>query len=241
MFERIGTIWRRLTKGEKPTADPSADTHEDRRAFNRYPAQVETTVHLANSSDPTPYPARVRNISQGGISVLVGKEFAPGQLLSVELPTLDKQVTFTVLVCVVHSVPHGKNEWALGGTFARELSEEDLLAVGARKQRAAESDKRSWERFPCNLKASYSIVTADEDETYSARVLDISASGLGLAVDRAIEAGVLLSVDLMNATGKVIRTILACVVHASCWQDGRRAIGCNFIRQLTEEDLKSLI
>jgi len=241
MLQHIGTIWRRILRGEQAGADALTGTQEDRRAFERYPAQAEITLHLANSSDPTRYAAKVRNISRGGINVLVGREFDPGQLLSVELPVAEKKATFTVLLCVVHVASAGDKEWAIGGTFARELSEEDLVAFGAHKKRAARSDKRSWERFPCTRKATYSVVTAPQEATYDATMLTISASGVGLAVDRCIEAGTLLSADLMNSAGTVVRTILACVVHAAPLQEGRWALGCNFIRQLNEEDLQALI
>jgi c-di-GMP-binding flagellar brake protein YcgR len=242
MLQHIGTIWRRILRGERAGADALNGTQEDRRAFDRYPAKAEINLHLANSSDPTRYKAKLRNISRGGINVLVGREFDPGQLLSVELPAADKQSTFTVLVCIIHVAPAGEKEWSIGGTFARELSDEDLVAFGARKQRAARADKRSWQRFPCTLKATYNVVTAPQEATYEAMVLNISASGVGLAVDQCIEAGTLLSVDLMNSTGTVVRTILACVVHAAPFQkEGHWALGCNFIRQLHEEDLQALI
>jgi hypothetical protein len=241
MLQHIGTIWRRILKSENPDAEVFLETHDDRRHWERYPSEAETTVRPANSSDTTRYPARVRNISLGGINLRVSKEFDPGQLLSIELPAADRKSNFSVLLCVVHVTQIDEQEWTLGGTFARELSEEDLEAFGARKTRSARSDKRTWERHPSGLKATYSVVTAGDSTNHEAVVLNISASGVGLAVDRATEAGTLLSVDLMNATDTVVRTVLACVVHACSWKGERWALGCNFIRQLTEEDLKALM
>ena len=37
------------------------------------------------------------------------------------------------------------------------------------------------------------------------------------------------------------RTILACVVHVTTQASGEWALGCNFIRELSEEDLKALV
>jgi len=48
-------------------------------------------------------------------------------------------------------------------------------------------------------------------------------------------------VQLHDVDGKVARTMLACVVHVTTQTSGPWALGCNFIRQLTEEELKSLI
>jgi c-di-GMP-binding flagellar brake protein YcgR len=241
MLQRMGTIWRRILNTEQAVADSLTETQEDRRQSDRYPTQEKTSVRPANSSDTKRYPAQVRNISLGGINLLVGKAFDPGQLLSIELPTADRKSTFSVLLCVVHISQVGDEQWSLGGTFARELSEEDLEAFVTGKVQPAGPDRRNRERFSSGLKATYSVVTAPDPVNHEAAVLDISATGVGLAVDRATEAGTLLSVDLMNATGQVVRTILACVVHASSWPDDRWALGCNFIRQLNEEDLKALI
>jgi len=72
-------------------------------------------------------------------------------------------------------------------------------------------------------------------------VLDISASGVGPAGWIATsENGTLLSVELHNATGTKERTMLACVVHVTSQSDTAWGLGCNFIRSLSEEDLRAL-
>ena len=56
-----------------------------------------------------------------------------------------------------------------------------------------------------------------------------------------MENATLLSVELHNAAGTVGRTMLACVVHVTRHSDHEFALGCNFIRSLSEEDLKALM
>jgi hypothetical protein len=77
-------------------------------------------------------------------------------------------------------------------------------------------------------------------QRWSAEVLDISPNGMGLLVNRPVEVGTLLNIDLEGGTGRGITTILACVVHVTP-RDGQYSLGCNFIRELSEEELKVLV
>jgi hypothetical protein len=74
-------------------------------------------------------------------------------------------------------------------------------------------------------------------------VLNVSASGVGLETKERIDAGVLLSVDLLDNQNTVRQTMLACVVHVTRSPAGSDewALGCNFIRSLSEEDLNGLL
>jgi c-di-GMP-binding flagellar brake protein YcgR len=241
MFESLGAFWRRVLRRRAEPATGAGKTGDERRVWIRYPANVETTYRRATDSEETTrLSALLRNISQGGISLQVRHEFKVGDLLSVDLPGPDDKTTLTVLACVIHVVPHGGGEWTLGCNFSRELSDEDLQAFGARRVKHDSDDQRTWMRFACDVQAVCQVVTAPEQGRWPAQVLNISASGVGLLVDRAIETGTLLSVDLHSATGPGARTILACVVHVSTQPEGEWALGCNFIRALSEEDLRAL-
>ena len=72
-------------------------------------------------------------------------------------------------------------------------------------------------------------------------MLNISANGIGLSVHPSLHAGALVNVELLDRTGRMVRTILACVVHTTERSGGDYAIGCNFIRELREEELQSLL
>jgi hypothetical protein len=87
---------------------------------------------------------------------------------------------------------------------------------------------------------NFQIVSSSEGEPRRGKVVNISASGLALLVDEPLEVGSLLSVDLPQRTRGVL-TILACVVHTTDRSDGQQIAGCNFIRELSERDLLSLL
>jgi hypothetical protein len=243
MFGRTVSFWKRLLGRQAPAEAAAAvpPAQDERRVWLRYPADLETTVLPAGGGDPVRFTARLRNISLGGVSVSVDRPFEPGDLLSVELPGATEQSRCTVLACVVHVHRGAGGEWILGCTFSRELSEEDLEALGAHRERHGPSDQRTWVRFACAVKASYQAIAEEGAAPRPAKVVNVSASGVGLVVGEPVENGTLLSVELHAARGAFTRTMLACVVHVTARAEGEWALGCNFIRSLSAEDLKALL
>ena len=146
----------------------------------------------------------------------------------------------TVLACVAHSRPEGETEWVVGCRFSAELSAADLAAFGAARSKSAAPDNRSWSRFPCEVQAVYQVVAEGEDLRREARVLNISPGGLALSVDHDVGAGALLSAELHAPGGRKVITILACVVHVTVQSERERILGCNFIQELSEDDLEAL-
>jgi hypothetical protein len=243
MFERTVSFWKRLL-GRQAHEQPggrTAQAEEERRVWVRYPSDLETTYSPAGKGPSPQLSARVRNVSLGGVSLAVDRAFEPGELLSVELPGATEESRCTVLACVVHVSAAGPREWLIGCTFARELGEEDLEKFGARRERHPPPDQRTWVRFSCDVKAVYQPVGGLPAGLKSAKVLNLSASGVGLLVGEAVENGTLLSVELHAAHAPFTRTMLSCVVHVTAQPGGEWALGCNFIRSLSEEDLKALV
>lgn len=242
MFERTVSFWRRLVSGQPaPTGDQSTATaEEDRRAWHRHPVDLITTVLPVNDGGKKALAAHVHNISLGGLMFTLGRAFTEGELVSIELPGATDHERSTVLACVVHVGRQADGKWAIGCTFSRELSEEDLNAFGVKRQRHEPPDQRTWQRFSCDMTAACQPVATPEVAAFAARVLNISASGVGLEVRQEVANGTLLSVELRAGHSDFKRTMLACVVHVTAQDDGVWALGCNFIRSLSEADLKAL-
>ena len=210
-----------------------------RRVWIRYPASLDTTLQTLAKPDQNGWSALVRDISRAGINLLVKHPFEPGDLLSVELPGPQGQAAHNVLGCIVRVEQEG-DEWALGCVFSQELGDKELEDFGAKKQKTSSTDQRTWTRFPCQVKATYQVVGYEETPICAAEVSNISPSGIGLLVNQPIEMGSLLNLELQQAGSASKRTILGCVVHAN--RDGPRwALGCNFIRELSEDDLQALV
>jgi hypothetical protein len=146
-----------------------------------------------------------------------------------------------VLACVVRATPLGAGQWSLGCAFARELTPADIERFGAEQAQPSAEDQRSWARHPCTLQASYDRVGDADDRAYTAQVLNVSVSGIGLLLHDPAEPGSLLNLRLHRPQGELVRTILACVVHSTQRANGELAVGCNFIRELGEDEVQALL
>lgn len=213
----------------------------------RFPCNIQTSCQPAGggSADPAErLSVRVHDISRGGVSLVAARPFDPGQLLSLELPGAGPEGT-TVLACVVRADPADGGQWTLGCTFSAELSDEDLQLFGARRARPTAPDQRNWVRYSCQAHASFRVVRSDSPEWWSARVLNISASGIALEVSAPLTVGELLSLELRRADDEVVLTTLAGVVRVTAPPpsagDAERVVGCNFIAELGEKELDALL
>jgi len=239
------TFWRWLTGqpvslDAKDFAAGSGESSDERRVWLRYAAELNTRCAEVGDDGETGIPAVITDISRGGLKVIAARRFEPGTVLSVELPAVSGEAALAVLACVVRAQPHGDKDWAMGCRFSGELSDEQLQVFGAARTRPMPPDARGWSRFPCEAKAVYQRVGDRDLSRGSARVLNISAAGMALLVQEEVAIGELLSTELHDATDRTVVTILACVVHVQTTEEGR-VLGCNFIRELNDADLKALV
>jgi len=98
----------------------------DHRRWLRFPCNVETVCYTCETAPGEQHPARVLNISPGGIGLLLSCEFSQGTLLNMELPAAPNQPARPILVRVVRAIEHGKGYWFLGCEFADQLDAEEL-------------------------------------------------------------------------------------------------------------------
>ncbi len=238
MFSRTLSTWKSLVRwGQK---EPKAG--EERRIWVRHTCSLNTTYQPAGEPDAERLSVQVCDISRGGISLKVDRAFEPGELLSVELPTGPAGPTCRVLACVVRSRRQPGNEgWLLGCTFAAQLQDQDLQLFGAVRARPDEPDQRAWTRFECKAQAFYRAVNIAGSTSKPATIRNVSASGVALEVEEPLEIGELITIDL-RAGEHFLFSTLACVVRVTIPTDeGHPVLGCNFIGELAESQLQSLL
>jgi hypothetical protein len=243
MLERTRSLWRRIVGrgASQQTAQQRSDGEDERRLWIRHPLSVEVVCRSAHALEGPHLKAKVRNISLGGVSLVVNRPFQEGDLLSVELPGATPQAATTVLACIVHVGAEPNDEWILGCNFSSELTDEELKLFGAQRVKPTNGDLRNWVRFSSDVKASYCLATIEATSDHTAVVTDISASGVGLIVTERMETGALLCVELHGPHDGPAVCVLACVVHVTAQANGQWALGCNFIRELSEDDLQNLM
>jgi hypothetical protein len=108
---------------------------------------------------------------------------------------------------------------------------------------ASVTDCRVRERHLCGLQTSCQPIAAraDKDCLWPAEVRDISVHGMGLVLRRRFERGTGLAVEIPGPDGQPADTLLAKVVHISARKDGGWLLGCNFVSELSQDELRRLL
>lgn len=101
----------------------------ERRAWVRFPCGMETSCQPLASAVGQQWSGHVRDLSAGGVGVVLNRRFELGTLLTIEvLSNSDKPSrTFLGRVIHVHSQPDGS--WHMGCRLANSLSEDDVQAL----------------------------------------------------------------------------------------------------------------
>jgi hypothetical protein len=226
-----------LRRKQKATEDPSWPA-DDRRAHARHAADVQTVCQpLAGD---VYLPSRISNVSQSGVNLIVTQPVTEGTMVRVNLPGSPGGPHTTVLACVMHSREHSPGAWTIGCMFSLELSPEEMQLFGGEKTAAGSDDQRAWVRHPAKGIISYRLLPAD-GVLRTAELADLSPTGVGLIVDHKLDAGSGLTLNLRRVDDKPDRPMLACVVYVTDRADGKWAAGCQFLRELTEKELRELI
>jgi hypothetical protein len=238
MFSNTLSSWRWLLRWRSGRAPA-----EERRAAVRIPFALETTSQ--RSADPLSdrLPTQVRDLSRWGVSLLVRNPAEVGDLLSVDLPVNEGPTLSTLLACVVRVNALSGGKWELGCTFSTPLTEEDLRHCSERHtppDLSAVPDERRALRYPCRTRAFCQLL-GDAEGGWPARVLNISVLGIGLAAPVPVGVGRMLSLELKDAEQQVVLTTLACVVRVTPETSGETLLGCNFISELSEKQLRALV
>ena len=115
-----------------PVEQPSASVQPERRAFVRLASDLAVTCRPSVRDREVSWPGRVRDISRGGVGLLLQHRFRPGTRLVVELRESTGAFLRTVAAAVVHAhavLVDGNHCWLLGCAFDQPLGDEELEAL----------------------------------------------------------------------------------------------------------------
>lgn len=233
MFERTRNFIRQFTR-------TASRNPEDRRAHPRYETEIRTVCRPI--AEGTEYHAVIKNVSRSGVNLVLDADLVPGTMIRIEVPHGQNSThTVTMLGCVMHSTVLNENQWTCGCMFSLELNDDELAIFGGEKIQGAHGDQRAWIRHPVQGTAEYRVLPSEDETPLTAEVVNLSPAGVGLLVDRQIDPGSVLSLSLHRAKDKPALSMLASIVYLTDCSDGKWAAGCNFIRELTHEELKSIV
>lgn len=203
---------------------------------------VRDVLRPEGAVDGKRHSARVQDLSLGGLVLTLAHRFEAGTPLEVEIGSATAgeppvQLLVRVMVC---SNP-AENTFVVSCCFLHELNADELQMFGADCAVPDRSDGRAWVRFPSKLEALYHAVVAAEHAPGRARIVNISAGGVALQTKHDFERGTLLNLELRGLDGQPLQPRLARVVHASRQDDGDFMLGCTFVRELSDADLRTLM
>ena len=101
----------------------------ERRAWVRYPCDLDSACQPLAGARGLQWPGKVRNLSAGGIAVRLARRFEAGTVLAIDVQGRDEGVLHTVLARVIHVMLQDDGSWLLGCAFTNPLSEDDLQAL----------------------------------------------------------------------------------------------------------------
>jgi hypothetical protein len=107
------------------------------------------------------------------------------------------------------------------------------------------TERSALVRFPSSQEVycqPMSASIADQVETgWWGKLCNISSGGLAVRLSRPFEPGTQLIIELSDKTTRRTRSFLVQVVHAAAEGNRLWIIGCEFIRPLAEDEVKSLV
>ena len=130
-FEKTPVIWFPVEMLKARIAerqgDPARPPGDERREFFRYPCDLEAiSVPVALRKGDCPCLGRVRDISAGGLGIVLAYRYPPGTFLSIELQNRSKTLSRTLVARVVHASALRFGGWQIGCTFNNKLTEDEI-------------------------------------------------------------------------------------------------------------------
>ncbi len=102
-------------------------TGAERRAWIRYPCERETLCQpYTQDNDELWWPAAVRDLSAGGVGLLMTRRFEPGTILSMELASGPDGAARQLLVRVKHATTRTARGWIVGCEFFSPMGEDEI-------------------------------------------------------------------------------------------------------------------
>lgn len=114
-----------------------------------------------------------------------------------------------------------------------------VILPGAPVSERRATERRVAVRYPVSHETTCHAVTAPYGALCPGWVRDLSASGIGLVIDRRFPAGTWLTLELDNAELGASVSVSARVVHVIEMPNDTWLHGCAFDRDLNENELRA--
>jgi hypothetical protein len=103
----------------------------ERRRHTRHPSNLRGSCRPIVADRGIHWEVRVRDVSAGGIALLMYRPLRPGTVLTVYLRRPNVDSTHLLLVRVIHTRRHVRGQWLVGCMLPRPVSDDELEALRA--------------------------------------------------------------------------------------------------------------
>lgn len=214
-------------------------TGTERRAHPRHGATTETQCRaLADDAD---MPARIGDVSRTGINLVVPRAVREETMIRVHLPGPSNETPTVILACVTNVREVSPEQWSLGCMFCGELTAREEAAFRGVHKSGHPAWWRPWVLYPPLGTIEYRPLPGEAGPPRSAELAELTATGVGLIAEERLEPGTALTVTLRRTDDRPDRPTLASVVYLAGRADGKWALGCQFLHELAESDLKEMV
>jgi|SRR5208282_5226295 len=111
----------------------------------------------------------------------------------------------------------------------------------ANRSAATSIERRAAVRYACDLDSSCRRITTGEKDFWGAKILNISAMGIGLLIGRRFELGTLLGIELQGARDNSLHQVMVRVANVRSEGARQWILGCAFTTPLTDEEVEALL
>lgn len=215
---------------------------QERRKQPRLQTQLTALVE-ATEGETARFTAQIVEVSELGMRFNLRHRYQEGNTIRIDLPNAELGPVTTVLACVMHAQQEKDGLWTTGCQFCTELDEDDLVELGVRRRLSmapVKSDQRQHPRIPIKAQVHYRDLNTANASLHAGQVINVSPMGIGLRAKESLKPGTLLDLQLVGDNGKKLFDILACIVYRHLNPEGDFNLGCNFIRELTDDELKTM-
>lgn len=96
-------------------------------------------------------------------------------------------------------------------------------------------------RYRCAPATLGKVLFSEGEEPLQAWAHNLSVTGVGLNLDRPLDAGTMITIRLRGGVSHPPLVVPARVMHATQEMDGTWRIGCEFERELDPDELETLL
>jgi c-di-GMP-binding flagellar brake protein YcgR len=103
------------------------------------------------------------------------------------------------------------------------------------------SERRDWVRFPSDLEAIVWIPGDHDQDAFGGVVRDISAGGIGLVCRDEPQMGSMVRIKLHSHYVNLLKSLDATVVSVTAVGQGEFLVGCQFDRELNQDERRQML